>query len=642
MNGPLRRRWTATLAVVVGALAVVAFSPAAPAGAAAACGSNDPIGTRVPLLFVHGFIKSAKDWDVAVKRFCSDKVYATTFDYSKVNTNWVTDPAIGPALAADILGLANASRKDGGPGKVLVVGHSMGGLAVRCAADGRCNGGIGAPAGQPSPVARDIAAITTFDTPNLGTYLKSGNTGQAADALAPLLTALCDAKRAQDPANPVVAGLCELERTFISSPASLAFTPGSQQLAQLPAQPAGVPVLALGGKADLTVRMFWQDLHLHNDGTTDLGDFVVSRASAEAQQQAVDGFGGAQDVDCGSAKFSITDVDTSKLTCWHMAEPSNKAFLDQVQTMVDHFLTAPLTAAALQSAPVPALCDFPAGNLVNGTLPASDGANRGSPPALGTDMEAFGDLNGDGLGDAAAVVNCNEGGVGWPDYIVFWARGPAGPLLLGAYSMGDAVGDARGATQKVTYHPGATVTIQTLDARSFDQGCCPSGRAVVTLKWDGHHVVASNVQHQAGPDDASFSGVGAVKLGMSASQLSRLGYTAGDGDYYGCVFYSATGKPQVEYNPATGKVVEIRAQDYPAGTAEGVGITSSLDDVRKAYAGKTIEDHLDGSFGQGMSGLLVGDGSGGWISFMSDDGESVSGIAVSDHEHMGAVEAGCQ
>lgn len=629
------------LIAVLGVLAVVVFVPARASAAAAACGPHDAIGTRVPLLFVHGFIKSAKDWDVAVKRFCSDKVYATTFDYSKANTKWVTDPAIGPALATTILALATASQKDGGPGKVLIAAHSMGGLAVRCAADGRCNGGIGAPAGQPSPVAQAIGAITTFDTPNLGTYLKSGDAGQASDALAPLLSALCDVKQAQDPANLLLAGLCGLERTFLSSPASLAFTPGSDQLAQLPDQPAGVPVLALGGKADLTVRMFWQDVHLHNAGTTDLGDFVVSRASAEAQQRSVDGFGGALDIDCGSAKLAITGYDYSKLKCWHMAEPGSAAFLDQVKKMVDHFRTAPLTAASLLSAPVPALCDFPAGNLVNGTLQASDGANRGSPPALGTDMEAFGDLDGDGLGDAAAVVNCNEGGVGWPDYVVFWKRGPAGPVLLGAYQMGDAVGDARGGTQKLTYQPGGTVRVESLDARSFDQGCCPSGRAVVSLKWNGSAVNPTDVQHLAGPDDASFAGIGAIELGMTANQLRALGYTAGGGDYYGCVFYSATGKPYVTYDRVTNKVVAVRPPDGPAGTAQGVGTGSSLDDVRKAYAGKTIEDHLDGSFGQGMSGLLVGDGSGGWISFMTDDGASVSAISVSDHDHMGAVEAGC-
>ncbi|MCU1616635.1 MAG: hypothetical protein JWO98_4175 [Frankiales bacterium] len=650
MNVPRRRRLPVVLAVILGLVAAVAVLPASRAEAAPGCGPSDPVGTRVPLLLVHGFISSAKAWDSAVKRFCSPTVYATAFDYAKVNSNWVTDPLIGPQLARTILALADASRRGGGPGKVLVAAHSMGGLAVRCAADGRCNGGIGAPAGQASPVAQAIAAVTTFDTPNLGTFLKSGGKSLVSDALGPLLSSLCYGDQAANLGmNDLLNGLCAMVRAFGTSAAGAAFTPGSDELANLPAQPAGVPVQAVAGKALLTVRMFWQDLHIYNAGTSDTGDFVVSRASAQAQQREVDGFGGIAEVDCGSAKLSITGKDDSKLKCWHMTETGDSGFLDQVQRMVQHYLTAPLTAAALRSAPVPSLCDFPAGTLVNSVLPGAP-PSAGSPPALVADGSgrrpmdtmAFGDLNGDGLGDAAAVVNCNKGGVGWPDNIVFWARGPAGPVALGSYQMGDAVGDARGATEKVTYQPDGSVRVETLDARSYDQGCCPSGRAIVTLKWDGTKVVASDVRHLGGPDDASFAGVGAVKLGMTAGQLTQLGYTAGPGDYYGCVLYGASGKPSVQYNPVSNKVVQIRPAAGPAGTAEGIGIGSTISDVRAKYAGKNIENHLDGSFGQGMNGLLVGDGSGGWISFMTDDGQFVSGMSVSDHQHMGAMEAGCQ
>jgi hypothetical protein len=46
--------------------------------------------------------------------------------------------------------------------------------------------------------------------------------------------------------------------------------------------------------------------------------------------------------------------------------------------------------------------------------------------------------------------------------------------------------------------------------------------------------------------------------------------------------------------------------------------------VSSTRQAKWIEDHLDGGFGQG-SGPLVGDGSGGWMSFSTDDGFDVSG-----------------
>ena len=51
------------------------------------------------------------------------------FDYSQVNTKWVDNPDIGPALADYIHQVARASGRP-----VIVVGFSMGGLAIRYAA----------------------------------------------------------------------------------------------------------------------------------------------------------------------------------------------------------------------------------------------------------------------------------------------------------------------------------------------------------------------------------------------------------------------------------------------------------------------------------------------------------------------------
>ena len=143
------------------------------------------------------------------------------------------------------------------------------------------------------------------------------------------------------------------------------------------------------------------------------------------------------------------------------------------------------------------------------------------------------------------------------------------------------------------------------------------------------------------PVDVTFAGIGAVRLGMPRSQLTALGYSAQDGDYYGCVFYSAGDRPAVTYDPTADRVVGIRAPEGRGATSTGIGPGSLLSEVRDAYADRTVEDHLDGSFGQGTSGLLVGDGSGGWISFLSEDGRSVAAVSVSDHDHMGIVEAGC-
>lgn len=348
------RRWVGPVLVLLALLAlVVAPSLATPtAQAAAGCSSDNAVDDRIPLLFVHGFISNARAWDAAVKRFCNGEVYATTFDYSAVHANWVTDPKIGRHLAERIVDLAEMSVAGGGPGKVLLVGHSMGGLAIRCAADGRCNGGgaLGAPAGQASPVADAIGAVVTFDTPNEGTFLRQGGRYVIDGFLGPLLSARCYVSdHISDDRwwNPVVDFWCDWERKFATSAAARAFTPGSRELATLPGQPGGVPVLSVAGHAGLEVPLFWHRLRV--PGTTvgigDLGDYVVSAQSAHAQQRAVNGFGGVKDIDCGHMEIGVqtagpvrvAHISAAKLDCWHMGEPSEEKWLDQVAAMVDWY-----------------------------------------------------------------------------------------------------------------------------------------------------------------------------------------------------------------------------------------------------------------------------------------------------------------
>jgi hypothetical protein len=151
----------------------------------------------------------------------------------------------------------------------------------------------------------------------------------------------------------------------------------------------------------------------------------------------------------------------------------------------------PISPTDLYSAPVPSLCGHQPGTLVNGELPgipAVEGA-----VALDEDIPiALGDLDSNGVADAAAVFNCNQGGVGWPHWIVFYAPGPR---VLGAFDMNQVVGGARGATTEMTYEDGA-IHIESLDARPGDPGCCPSGQASIVLRWNGSTIVASDVQHR--------------------------------------------------------------------------------------------------------------------------------------------------
>ncbi|MFJ5986007.1 hypothetical protein [Lentzea sp. NPDC092896] len=99
----------------------------------------------------------------------------------------------------------------------------------------------------------------------------------------------------------------------------------------------------------------------------------------------------------------------------------------------------PVSAADLNSAPVPSACQHPAGRLVNGSLPGIpeiDGfvSLLAKAPGNVDKPIVLGDLTGDGAGDAAAIISCSRGGVGWPHHIVLY--GP-GPKVLGSIDLGD-------------------------------------------------------------------------------------------------------------------------------------------------------------------------------------------------------------
>lgn len=181
----------------------------------------------------------------------------------------------------------------------------------------------------------------------------------------------------------------------------------------------------------------------------------------------------------------------------------SKVVVDEATGVVNDDITSrqPVSMNELLGAPVPSLCGHKPGRLTDGKL-------KGIPPHRGfvelaanprdvqaaRSLIALGDLDGDGLGDAAAVFHCSQGGVGWPDWIVFYARGETGLRVLGAFDMATVTGEARDGVRKITYNHGS-VHVNALDGRPNDPGCCASGKATLDLSWNGKRIVATNVVH---------------------------------------------------------------------------------------------------------------------------------------------------
>jgi hypothetical protein len=158
-----------------------------------------------------------------------------------------------------------------------------------------------------------------------------------------------------------------------------------------------------------------------------------------------------------------------------------------------------VTFEYLRRAPVPALCEHDSGQLRNGQLPPQEGHPGNVEIALNYNTAAykvaFGDLTGGG-GDAAMVVHCNAGGVGWPETVQLYTAGPqlatAGPRRLGGIDLSDLTHSREIVTDLSISDRVAHVTWMANGPN--DGECCPTVKMMADLRWDGSTVVAQNVR----------------------------------------------------------------------------------------------------------------------------------------------------
>jgi len=159
-----------------------------------------------------------------------------------------------------------------------------------------------------------------------------------------------------------------------------------------------------------------------------------------------------------------------------------------------------VTFEYLQRAPVPALCEHDPGQLSNGELPPQEGHRGNVGIALnyetGAYKVAFGDLTG-GAGDAAMVIHCNAGGVGWPETVQLYTAGPkldiAGPTRLGGIDLGDLTHGGREIVTDLSISDGVAHVTWMANGPN-DGACCPTVKMMADLRWDGSTVVAQNVR----------------------------------------------------------------------------------------------------------------------------------------------------
>jgi hypothetical protein len=142
-----------------------------------------------------------------------------------------------------------------------------------------------------------------------------------------------------------------------------------------------------------------------------------------------------------------------------------------------------------------------AGKLVDGVqpgIPAGHGSmqlawlDRGAKSKAAS--IAFGDLNGDGEGDAATVLDCFAGGVSWPQIIAFYSRGPTllGWAYLTDFNLPGIRPQENASVRQITYHHGG-IDIEWSTQEEGDSAAVSSLDYSATLRLSGHKIVASDL-----------------------------------------------------------------------------------------------------------------------------------------------------
>lgn len=331
------------------ALGLVVSAPAQASTITPGCVSG--LGKNVPVVLVHGLLGSSKDWTDgspsmvdALSRVPGITVVRPIFNYARYNKDWVDNPNIGPKLAHLIACVATSSREAGGPGKVIVIAHSMGGLAVRWAATEASNA---------KEVTSDLGMVFTLGTPSLG----SGWANQGVK----LLKALCSPNTLYGNQPQASYG------SFCASWSALyGLQDMSSQIKALPPMPNTVPVYAVAGDVTLTVPLYQATFSVNTGsdlvvseksalhGTTNTGE---SGEVAESCDQSINLLDPALSVlSPAAAAIHQSLHGVTGLTCWHSALPHNTGAEQAITSAIGNYLltltSAPCSAKALFAAAV--------------------------------------------------------------------------------------------------------------------------------------------------------------------------------------------------------------------------------------------------------------------------------------------------
>lgn len=408
-----------------------------------------------PVVLVHGWTGSPmQDTRTMLEKSLGRGWQFLLFDYTADNTRWAGDQRIWAPLADYVKKVSAAHKRVGGDGLVYFVAHSMGGLAIRFASR------------QPD-VAAAIGGVVTVGTPHQGSLW-----GNASGSVWGKLAEIAKGKVFDPPEADSMARVC---LAVHSKGKGL-----PKECSAPPYLPAGIPLQQIAGSVVLERKYFG----LHAYDITVGGDSIVSASSADgyigsAAGDSPKGSFAPIRLDCRIPESSLLSLAAPgvavpwqlftdeammdqlmndkasvavalvvgrilmvKDSCAHGAMMTNSEVVAQIEKslMILAAKHEPLTMAGLKNVPVPSLCDHPAGKLKGGVL---KGNGHNGDVVLDQSLSRLGHVIPGQPGGAAAVFHCSQGGIGWPDYVLFYSNQGK---LVGTFDSGE-VGSMPGRQQ---------------------------------------------------------------------------------------------------------------------------------------------------------------------------------------------------
>ena len=275
---------------------------------------------------------------------------------------------------------------------------------------------------------------------------------------------------------------------------------------------------------------------------------------------------------------------------------------------------APLTEAVLRSAMVPSVCSHPAGTLRDGRLP---GIPEGEGEVVLDDV-ALGDLDGDGVDEAAVVLGCSTGNSVATEVLVY----ESGPRLLGRVPVEEGL-DSEVRAHQLDLSPGR-LEVSGYFQDADDPRVSPTGRvARAYLVRDGRITRIPAV----GVDTASRltgHGLGSIRVGDSYEQLARATGLPGtletleEGDPHAasCAYVGLEGSG-VGVMGGSGTVGSVVVSVPGVVSKSGVGVGASEQEVLDVYGARA--ERVENTYSP-VDDVVVPAGSGRIVRFeFSDD-----------------------